>query len=437
MAAEVVGERRHLPHWKKWEWSHLVGYSSSTLSVLFTKYTNYAFRRFYCFFTVELTFQKLCKEDTMRFTKMENPLFFMKRVLVYTVLGAVLLLSVGLLSIANSADAAGGDRISFASNSAGSFDIYVMNINGENRRNVTNHPTDEFGPWVPSWVTAHTWSPDGRFLVYVSRRDGDFKIYVMDTRTRERWRLTDLDTSEWTPSWSPDGKWIAFVSGDDNDIYKTDVNGARLVQLTDLGGNGRPAWSPDGKQIAFVSANDREGKKAGLYVMNANGKRLRWRPEANRGILGKECVWSPDGKQIAFSLYILRAEREHLCVIDVDGENFRQLTRGGPIVRPEEVEKQEPVKEPAFLPLQQNRLPEISSPAWSPDGKWIAYVYSDTVDWQTADIYVIDAEGNGGGTPLVESMGQDLSPAWVPETFFSVSPQPALLTTTWGEMKKE
>ena len=373
----------------------------------------------------------------MQLTRIGNSEFFMTRGLGYKVLGAVLLLSVGLLSIADWADAAGGDRISFASNSAGSFDIYVMNINGENLRNVTNHPTDEFGPWVPSWVPAHTWSPDGRFLAYASKPDGDWRIYVMDTRTKERRRLTDLDRTEWSPSWSPDGKWIAFVSGDDNDIYKTDVNGARLVQLTDLGGNGRPAWSPDGKQIAFVSANDREGKKAGLYVMNANGKRLRWRPEANRGILGKECVWSPDGKQIAFSLYILRAEREHLCVIDVDGENFRQLTRGGPIVRPEEVEKQEPVKEPAFLPLQQNRLPEISSPAWSPDGKWIAYVYSDTVDWQTADIYVIDAEGNGGGTPLVESMGQDLSPAWVPETFFSVSPQPALLTTQWGEMKKE
>ena len=54
--------------------------------------------------------------------------------------------------------------------------------------------------------------------------------------------------------------------------------------------------------------------------------------------------------------------------------------------------------------------------------------------WRTTKLTPM---GNGGGTPLVESMGQDLSPAWVPETFFSVSPQPALLTTTWGEMKKE
>ena len=441
MAAEVVGERRHLPHWKKWEWSHLVGYSSSTLSVLFTKYTNYAFRRFYCFFTVELTFQKLCKEDAMRFTKMENPLFFMKRVLVYTVLGAVLLLSVGLLSIADWADAAGSDRISFASNSTGSFDIYVIDTNGENRRNVTNHPTDEFGPWVPSWVTAHTWSPDGRFLAYVSKQDGDFKIYVMDTRTREHWRLTHRRETEWYPAWSPDGKWIAFVSQkgkQSNDIYKTDINGAHLVKLTAPGGyHGRPAWSPDGKQIASIS-HHRGEKKPSLYVMGADGKKLKrvldGGIQAIKGVFRSGCVWSPDGKQIVFSFYVRQDHRDHLCVIDVDGKNFRQLTRGGPIVRAEKAEKQEPLK---FPPPPPNSLPEIGFPAWSPDGKWIAYVYSDTVLSQTADIYIIDAKGNGGGTPLVESMGQDLSPAWVPEGFLSVSPSAEKQTTLWGKLKQK
>ncbi len=148
----------------------------------------------------------------------------------YIVLGAVLLVGGGLLSITNWADAAGSDRISFTSNSTGNFDIYVMNINGENRRNLTNHPTDEFGPWVPAWMPAHTWSPDGRFLAYVSKRDDDWRIYVIDTRTRERRRLTGLDTSEWTPSWSPDGKWIAYIYSDTvlwqtADIYITDAAG--------------------------------------------------------------------------------------------------------------------------------------------------------------------------------------------------------------------
>ena len=111
-----------------------------------------------------------------------------------------------------------------------------------------------------------------------------------------------------------------------------DVKNAHLVQLTDFGGNEHPAWSPDGKQIAFVSlSHNRGGKRDGLYIMNADGERLRRVPNANRGLIGKGCAWSPDGKQIAFSVYIPNTQREHLCVIDVDGKNFRQLTRGGPI----------------------------------------------------------------------------------------------------------
>ena len=185
----------------------------------------------------------------------------MNRTLSYMVLGAVLFVGGGLLFIVNWVDAAGNDRISFVSNRTGHFDIYAMDVNGERLRNVTNHPVDELGPWIPAWVPAHTWSPDGRFLAYVSKRDGDFKIYVMDTRTKEHRRLIHHHKSEW-------------------------------------------------------------------------------------------------------------------------------------------------------------------SPAWSPDGKRIAYVYSDRVLWQVADIYIIDAEGNGPGKPLVESVGQDLSPVWVPEGFLSVSPSP-------------
>ncbi|RKU32311.1 hypothetical protein C6499_03430, partial [Candidatus Poribacteria bacterium] len=112
----------------------------------------------------------------------------MKHTRIY-MFGVILLVGSGLLFIANSANAVGSDRISFASTSKGNFDIYVMDINSENLSCLTNHPTDERDP---------TWSPDGRFLAYVSNRDGDFKIYIMDTRTGEHRRLTNLDEREWT-----------------------------------------------------------------------------------------------------------------------------------------------------------------------------------------------------------------------------------------------
>ena len=370
----------------------------------------------------------------------------MKRTLSYMVLAVVLFVG-GLLFIDSLADAAGNDRISFVSNRTGNFDIYVMDINGEHLHNVTNHPADYFGPWIPEWVPAHTWSPDGRFLAYVSKQDGNWRIYVMDTRTKEHGRLTHHHESEWSPAWSPDGKWIAFVSRDPKEvrqgkttdhIYKTDINGAHVIQLTAPGSyHSRPVWSPDSKQIAFFS--HKRHREHGLHIMNADGKRLRRVPDggiqAMKGVFRGECAWSPDGKQIAVSLSVPQVQRDHLCVIDVDGKNFRQLTRGGPIEGEKILEKREPVKEPAF-PLLTNALPWIGSPAWSPDGKWIAYVYSDRVLWQVANIYILDAEGNGPGKPLVEGVGQDLSPAWVPEGFLSVSPSPEKQATLWGRLKQ-
>ena len=348
--------------------------------------------------------------------------FFTKRGLASTILGAVLLVGGGLLSIANWADAAGSDRISFASNRTEKLDIYVMDINGENLRSLTNHSANERDP---------TWSPDGRFLAYTSDQDGTYKIYVMDTRTGEHWRLTNRDEREWTPAWSPDGKWIAFVSGNHEfipgvkikittHIYKADINGAHLVQLTDRGTNVGPSWSPDSQRIAFVSYH-RGDERKGIYVMDTDGKRLRRiddkAVQALDGIVQSECAWSPNGKQIAFSMVVPRDDRMPLCVIDIDGKNFRQLTQGPPILGNKD----------------DVQFPEIRQPAWSPNGKWIAYV---STNFGAADIYVIDAMGNGHGKLLVERGGRDLSPAWVPEGFLSVSPSPEKQTTLWGRLKQ-
>ena len=350
---------------------------------------------------------------------------------IHSVFWAVLLLNHTLLISVVCEPSHGLGYISFASNRGGDFNIYIMDTNSENLSNLTDDPARELEP---------AWSPDGHFLAYVSNRDGDFKIYVMNAKTREHRRLTHRHESERSPAWSPDGKWIAFVSGSFENppfgkitsyIYKTDVNGAHLVQLTDQGKNLQPAWSPDSKQITFVSYD--RGERKGLYVMDANGRRLRrladQKVQALRGIFQGECAWSPDGKQIAFSIVVPEDDRMHLCVIDIDGKNFRQLTQGGPIVRAKEAEK---FRLPIPFPL-----PEIGSPAWSSDGKSIAYAYSDTVFGGTADIYVIDMEGNGRGKPLVKEAGQDLSPAWVPEGFLSVSPSAEKQTTLWGRLKRK
>ena len=343
---------------------------------------------------------------------------------VYFAFGVALVFVHTLLLNNVCAQTYGAQYISYVSNTTGDYNIYLQHTNGENLRLLTNHPTDE---------KDLTWSPDGRFLAYTSNQDGTYKIYVLDTRTGEHRRLTDRHEREWTPAWSPDGKWIAFATDGDeeiqlgewgkfkitSDIYKADVNGGHLVRLTDQGKNVGPSWSPDSQWIAFVSYH-RGDERIGIYVMDTDGRRLRRindkKVQALNGMAQGECAWSPDGEQIAFSMAVPREDRMHLCVIDIDGKNFRQLTQG----------------------LLRNkagaRFPEIRQPVWSPNGKWIAYVLEQAPG--NTDIYVIDAMGNGRGKPLVKVGGRDLSPAWVPEGFLSVSPSSEKQTTLWGKLKQ-
>ena len=337
----------------------------------------------------------------------------------YSVFWAMMLLSYTLLINNICAQTYGTQYISYVSNTTGDYNIYLQDTNGENLRLLTNHPTDE---------KDFMWSPDGRFLAYTSNQEGPYKIYVLDTRTGEHRRLTDRHEEEWAPAWSPDGKWIAFVSGVHefflkitSHIYKADINGAHLVQLTDQGKNLEPSWSPDSQRIAFVSYH-RGDERIGVYVMDTDGRRLRRiddkKVQALNGIVQGECAWSPDGEQIAFSIVVPRNDQIHLCVIDIDGNNFRQLTEG-----------------PAILGNQDGaRFPKIRQPAWSPNGKWIAYVFEQAPG--NADIYVIDVMGNGRGKPLVKDGGRDLSPAWVPEGFLSVSPSTEKQTTLWARLKQ-
>ena len=182
----------------------------------------------------------------------------------YTIFAMISLLCLFLFTI----NAWAAPYISFSSNRTGNYDIYVMDINGENLLNLTNHP---------SWDSDATWAPNGRAFAFVSNRDGNSEIYIMSLNGAEPRRLTDRPESDTHPAWSPDGKWIAFSSGipkkQSYDIYKIDINGENLQQLTDNGKyNFSPAWSPDGEEIAFYS---RPNDNGGIYVMNADGKRIR------------------------------------------------------------------------------------------------------------------------------------------------------------------
>lgn len=167
-----------------------------------------------------------------------------------------------------------GDQIAFASDrtyrvplEGGALEvpnntkIWVMGADG-------THPvrwSDQLGlDFYPAW------SPNGEKIAFMSVRDGNGEIYVVNAEGFEV-NLTNHPAEDWNPAWSPDGQKILFMSDRDgnHEIYAMNADGSDPVNLTNHPANdGDPAWSPDGSKIVFIS--DRDGN-AEIYVMNADG----------------------------------------------------------------------------------------------------------------------------------------------------------------------
>ena len=148
--------------------------------------------------------------------------------------------------------AAQGSQIVFAHLGFDNFEIYVMDADGENRKNLSNNPVDDEDP---------DWSPDGTKIAFVSRRTGEYQIYVMDGDGKNQIKLTDGPGGKWEPDWSPDGGKIAFSVRSSfkavvaPHIAVMDADGLNRVEFEDE--STQPSWSPDGSKIAFVSWRDK------------------------------------------------------------------------------------------------------------------------------------------------------------------------------------
>ena len=285
-------------------------------------------------------------------------------------------------------------RIVFTSMRDGNSDIYVMDADGGNRENLTNHPAYDHQP---------DWSPDGTKIAFVSGRDGGgSQIHVMDADGKNVIGLTDGPGQKRHPDWSRDGRKIAFWVDDREDyIAVMDADGRNRKKLEDEARY--PSWSPDGQQIAFMSWRDGGNE---IYVIGVGG---RGRKRVTHDLAPKaDPSFSPDGRRIAY-LDGHNARFFHIYVVGADGRNRVRLTH--------------------------NRESHLG-PAWSPDGRIIAYHVSDdiwpedfhgTIHLMTANGRYIRQLSDGGNARDFEP---DISPLGL-----AVSPA-SKTTTTWGRLKK-
>jgi TolB protein len=232
-------------------------------------------------------------------------------------------------------------------------------------------------------VQSPVWSADGRRIAFVSRRDGK-ALYVMNA-DGSGLRIVARVEALTTPAWSPDGREIVYGR---NGVYVMNADGSGQRQLARRGS--APAWSPDGRRIAFVIT----GK---LYVVNADGSGHRTLTRLGRGGSGASLAWSPDGRKLLLVVKSISAPGCGYCsrlwVLNADGSGLRDLTRN----------------------LGGSRgfgAWPASDAVWSPDGRKIAFVRSNT----RHGVYVINADGSGVRNLTPKPRGAAYAaPAWSPD----------------------
>jgi TolB protein len=275
-----------------------------------------------------------------------------------------------------------GGQIAFASTRDGDGDaeIFVMDADGSNLRQVTHNDGDDHSP---------DWAPDGRRIVFVHEPPDQTNadLHIVDIVTGEERAFTSWRYwYETDPAWSPDGKWIAFASehpdADGGDVIALSVDGERsraIATQQENSTNVDPAWSPDGKRLVFIEYYDSYDLYTTSFCCSHGYKR---RTVTHDGFQEWHPEWSPDGSKILFSRSTALF-KHGLYTIAPDGKDLRVVFEG---------------------PL------DARSGSWSPDGRAIVFYAQGGLGY---DVYRINADGTGL-VRLTDETGSDQHPDWSP-----------------------
>ena len=236
-----------------------------------------------------------------------------------------------------------GHELLVATFRTGDTEIFIVDPDSGDARNLTRSPKSQ--ERYPSW------SPDGKRVAFNSNRDGTYNLYVIGADGNNMAQLTHekRGVEAGMQSWTADGKWIYFglfgkgkprmccIAPDGSDFHE-------------VGKGIDPAVSPDGKTIVFAQSLA-DGHH--LYAMDADGSNVRQLTSKGNVFAGVHAAWSADGKTIVYADQV--GEALEIFRIDPDGKNAQQLTKLGKAA---------------------------TTPAVSPDGKWISFRLCDEIYWR-------------------------------------------------------
>ena len=309
-------------------------------------------------------------------------------------------------------------KILFTSSRDGNREIYMMNPDGSEQVNLTQHPAED--------MTA-VWSPTGDKILFVSNRQGTRvrDLYLMDPDGSNVRRVFKKKAKgqRRSPAWSTDGKQFCYSYVDwDRSEFGLYLGTFGEEDAEPLPYGNSPEWSPDGSEIAYTISHQFGSR---LTFMNVRTRKLE-QPLPDKALQWQSNPsWSAAGDRLAIT------GNRHLLpvILDRDLHNAWHDKYTVFIVNRDGTGLQQLIEEDG---------PRVSASALSPDGSEVLYTQEINGHRQ---IFKIDIN-SGVRTQLTHIAGPfretNAGGDWFdPAYALPVSPQPNLLTTTWGQLKKE
>jgi serine/threonine protein kinase len=288
----------------------------------------------------------------------------------------------------------GFGQIAFASDRAGAPQIFLINADGSEARQITNLPDGACQP---------DWSPDGHRLVFISpclRRQDQYpgaKLYIVNADGSDLTALPASDEGDFDPAWSPDGSRIAFTSLLDGSlqIYVLDLSDNSVVKLTEPSTDTRypdwsrqPAWSPTGTQILYTGHSRLTGALQ-IWVMSDAGRGQAIFVRRGSVMWNFLPAWSPDGTDILFGETSGAQALGWLMTIEAENHLTVEATR-----------------------LRSGILGNHGT--YSPDGLWVVYENLDIYDSSRVDYDLYRMNISTAPVRLTDNPAQDFDPDWRP-----------------------